>query len=165
MNSAHLEMIPPISRKHTFCQPAATPELEAELFPSGSFFPHGNQILDMYCARARPPGSQDSGTMHCPSLGETAMSHIYMHVLAMLPAWPRGVPVLGGMRSKNPHKHALSFQDSLHQDTGSFGLQPFQTQWYNISEIFLFGIVPVRIYIGYDVQQALRTVRRCSNCS
>ena len=40
-------------------------------------FPHGNQILDMYCARARPPGSQDSGTMHCPSLGETAMSHIY----------------------------------------------------------------------------------------
>jgi len=84
MNSAHLEMIPPISRKHTFCQPAATPELEAELFPSGSFFPHGNQILDMYCARARPPGSQDSGTMHCPSLGETAMSHIYMHVLAML---------------------------------------------------------------------------------
>ena len=82
MNSAHLEMIPPISRKHTFCQPAATPELEAELFPSGSFFPHGNQILDMYCARARPPGSQDSGTMHCPSLGETAMSHT--HVLAML---------------------------------------------------------------------------------
>ena len=49
MTSAHLEMIPPISRKHTFCQPAATPELEAELFPSGSFFPHGNQILDMYC--------------------------------------------------------------------------------------------------------------------
>ena len=59
-----------------------TAQLEAELFPSGLFFPHGNQTLDMYCARARPPGSQDCGTMHCPSLGGTAMSN--MHVLAML---------------------------------------------------------------------------------
>jgi len=164
MNSAHLEMIPPISRKHTFCQPAATPELEAELFPSGSCFPHCSQILDMYCAKARPPGPGQWNYALPKSRGNRNVSYICMS-WQCLPAWPRGAPVLGGMMSKNPQKHALSFQDSLHQDTGSFGLQPFQTQWYNISEIFLFGIVPVRIYIGYDVQQALRTVRRCSNCS
>ena len=138
MNSAHLEMRPPISRKHTFCQPAATPELEAELFPSGSFFPTATKSLTCI---VQEPGHLGHRTVELciAQVSGKPQCLIYMHVLALLTC----------MASRSPGAGRYDVQKSakarpLFSRFASPGHRQLRTAAFSNTMVQHFGNLPVR---------------------